>query len=90
MEYIITTADRDYGKNGGLYPKDDPVAVKKRDDARVYYNGIEVSKLNPCFKFLKPGRHKGRFAGLMSMAVNTIGSFTRYTTRVVYHKVEDN
>ena len=77
MEYIITTADRDYGRNGGLYPKDDPVAVKKRDDARVYFNGVEVSKRNPCFRFLKAGRYKGRFAGLMSMAINTIGSFTK-------------
>ena len=77
MDYVISTPDRDYGRNGGVYSKDDPVAVKKRDDARVYFNGVEVSKRNPCFRFLKAGRYKGRFAGLMSMAINTIGSFTK-------------
>ena len=76
MDYVISTADRNYRVNGGVYSKDDPVAVKKRDDARVYFNGVEVSKRNPCFKFLKAGRYKGRFAGLMSMAINTISSFT--------------
>ena len=77
MDYVISTPDRNYGINGGVYSKDDPVAVKKRDDARVYFNGVEVSKRNPCFKFLKPGRYRGRFAGFMSMAINTIGSFTK-------------
>ena len=77
MDYVISTPDRDYGRNGGVYPKDDPVAVKKRDDARVYFNGVEVSKRNPCFRFLKAGRYKGRFAVLMSMAINTIGAFTK-------------
>ena len=77
MDYVISTPDRNYGINGGVYSKDDPVAVKKRDDTRVYFNGVEVSKRNPCFRFLKAGRYKGRFAGLMSMAVNTIGSFTK-------------
>ena len=77
MDYVISTPDRNYGINGGVYSKDDPVAVKKRDDTRVYFNGVEVSKRNPCFRFLKAGRYKGRFAGLMSMAVSTIGSFTK-------------
>ena len=77
MDYVISTPDRNYGINGGVYSKDDPVAVKKRDDARVYFNGVEVSKRNQCFRFLKAGRYKGRFAGLMSMAINTIGSFTK-------------
>tara|TARA_R100000655_G_scaffold91407_1_gene132130 strand:- start:117 stop:356 length:240 start_codon:yes stop_codon:yes gene_type:complete len=75
--YVTSTPDRAVGSRGGIYSKDDPIAVKKRDDSRVYFNGIEVSKRNPCFKFLKAGRYKGRFAGLMSMAVNTIGSFTK-------------
>lgn len=77
MMYVTSTPDRAVGSRGGIYSKDDPIAVKKRDDSRVYFNGIEVSKRNPCFKFLKAGRYKGRFAGLMSMAVNTIGSFTK-------------
>ena len=77
MIYVTSTPDRAVGSRGGIYSKDDPIAVKKRDDSRVYFNGIEVSKRNPCFKFLKAGRYKGRFAGLMSMAVNTIGSFTK-------------
>tara|TARA_R110002012_G_scaffold51201_2_gene132542 strand:- start:1306 stop:1545 length:240 start_codon:yes stop_codon:yes gene_type:complete len=75
--YVTSTPDRAVGSRGGIYSKDDPIAVKKRDDSRVYFNGIEVSKRNPCFKFLKAGRYKGRFAGLMSMAINTIGSFTK-------------
>ena len=77
MDYIISTKDRNYRVNGGVYYKDNPIAVKMRDDSRIFYNGIEVSKRNPCFKFLKAGRYKGRFAGLMSMAVNTIDSFTK-------------
>ena len=77
MMYVTSTPDRAVGSRGGIYSKDDPIAVKKRDDSRVYFNGIEVSKRNPCFKFLKAGRYKGRFAGLMSMAINTIGSFTK-------------
>ena len=80
MDYIISTVDRDYRSRGGLYPKDNPVRVKMRDDARVYFNGEEVSKLNPCFKFLKPGRYRGRFAGLMSLALNTIERLTRKGT----------
>lgn len=58
---------------GGVYYKDNPLAVERRDNARVFYNGREVSKFNPCFDFLKPGRHKGRFAGLIGTAVNTMG-----------------
>ena len=71
---------RAIGSRGGVYYKDNPLAVERRDNARVFYNGREVSKLNPCFKFLKAGRYKGRFAGLMSLALNTIERLTRKGT----------
>ena len=65
---------------GGVYYKDNPLAVERRDNNRVFYNGREVSKLNPCFKFLKPGRYRGRFAGLMGLALSTIERLTRKGT----------
>ena len=45
---------RAIGSRGGVYYKDNPLAVERRDNARVFYNGKEVSKFNPCFNFLKP------------------------------------
>tara|TARA_X000001388_G_C2231663_1_gene123428 strand:+ start:1915 stop:2157 length:243 start_codon:yes stop_codon:yes gene_type:complete len=77
MDYIISTKDRNYRVNGGVYYKDNPVAVKMRDDSRVFYNGMEISKKNPCFKYLKSGRYNGRFAGLVGTAVTTIGRLSR-------------
>ena len=62
---------------GGVYYKDNPLAVERRDNNRVFYNGREVSKLNPCFKFLKPGRFKGKIAALILLAVTTIHKLLR-------------
>ena len=38
--------DRDYGKLGGTYFKDNPVTVANRDNRRGFYNGKEVFKSN--------------------------------------------
>ena len=68
---------RAIGSRGGVYYKDNPLAVERRDNARVFYNGKEVSKLNPCFKFLKPGRYRGSFARCMSTSLEAIDLFIK-------------
>ena len=62
---------------GGVYYKDNPLAVERRDNARVFYNGKEVSKTNCCFKYLKAGWFKGKIVALILLAVTTIHKLLR-------------
>ena len=68
--------DRDYGKLGGTYFKDNPVTVANRDNRRVFYNGKEVSKANVCHQYLIPGRYKGAIPALIYTACSAISSIS--------------